>query len=76
MIGKKIVFIVIIMPISLHAQRNRRKKCAGVSPLDPAAARALNALAVGFAIKKQRASVTTPTEALWVGERTNSKLKW
>ena len=62
------------MPISLHAQRNRRKKCAGVSPLDPAAERILEMRSGNIAIKKQRASVTTPTEALWVGSSTKKIL--
>ena len=64
------------MPISLHAQRNRRKKCAGVSPLDPTAERILEMRSGNIAIKKQRASVTTRTEALWVGSSTKNNFKW
>ena len=45
-------------------------------PWTPLAALALNASAVGFAIEKQRTSVKSRTEVLWVGERTNEKIKW
>ena len=46
------------MPISLprHKEIGERNGARG-SPLDPVAALALNASAVGFAIKKQRADI-------------------
>ena len=62
------------MPISWYTPRNRRKKRAGVPPLDPVAEAALNAASGNTAIKKQRTSVTTQTEVLCVGSSTKEKL--
>ena len=40
------------MPILCHATKNRRRKCAGVSPLDPTAEGTLNVPSGNTAIKK------------------------
>ena len=55
------------MPISWYAPRNRRKKRAGGSPLDPAAERIFEMRSGNKANKKQRTAVKSRTAALWVG---------
>ena len=63
----KFDFNSLFMPILWYTPKNRRRKRAKGEPLDPVAALALNASAVDIAIKKQRTSVKSRTEVLWVG---------
>ena len=63
------------MPISWYAPRNRRKKRAGGSPLDPAAERIFEMRSGNKANKKQRTAVKSRTAALWVGYRQFEQLR-
>ena len=52
------------MPILCYTTKNRRRKRARGSPLDPSAERIFEMRSVGFAIKKQRADIPNGRSAL------------